>query len=133
MQFPYQQELRLIGEVRRPERISEVAIGQLPSYRAALRFAVNRSGLDQCEIAESCGIDAGEFSRMLREPKREGSRLREFPTEKLALFCRVTNCKAPVQWLAMQLGDELIPYRPETAEQCIARLEAENAKLRRAA
>lgn len=125
-----QQELRLIGQVKRPERVAEAVIDGLPSFRAALRHAVNHSGLNQCEVAEACGIDPGEFSRMLRDPKREGARPREFPHDKLPLFCRITNSKAPAQWHAIQMGDELTPRRIESMEQQIQRLTAENARLR---
>lgn len=125
-----QQELRLIGQVKRPEHVSEAVIDGLPSFRSALRHAVNHSGLDQCEVAIACGIDPGEFSRMLRDPKRENARPREFPHNKLPLFCRVTNSKAPMQWHALQVGDELIPRRMEAMEQQLARLQAENARLR---
>lgn len=130
MELSYQHELRLLGEVRRPAQVAESIIADLPTFRSALRYAVNHSGLVQCEIALACGIDPGEFSRMLRDPRAGRGRAREFPSEKLATFCRVTNSKAPVQWMAQQVGDQLVPWRQETAEQRIARLEAENAALK---
>jgi hypothetical protein len=128
MTGPSQTSLRLIGEVRTPRLAEPELVERLPTFRAALRYAINHSGLAQEEIAGALGINAGDFSRMVREPTHDGARLRAFPSEKLEDFARVTGSKAPQQWLAFRIGDELIAQR-ETRRQ---RLERELAELERA-
>ena len=121
-----QTELRMIGEVRIPRLVDPDTVGGLPTFRAALRFAINRSGFDQEAVAVELGIDPSCFSRMVKEPRHAYARPREFPNEKLADFCRITGCLAPLQWLAGQVG-----YEPVSARETrIQRLERELAEER---
>jgi len=122
----YQDNLRMLGEVRIPRLADPDVVSRLPSFRAALRFAVNHSGFDQEAIAADLGIDPASFSRMVKEPRHESARPREFPHEKLADFCRVTGCLAPLQWQDMRLG-----YEPVSARETrLQRLERELAEER---
>lgn len=125
---PRQHALRLIGEVREPSFADQDLVERLPTFRAALRYAVGHSGLTQEEIAAALEINSGDFSRMVREPTHDGARLRAFPVEKLADFALVTGSKVAQQWVAHRVGDELIPQR-ETRMQ---RLQRELAELRSA-
>jgi hypothetical protein len=126
MNSPYQNALRMIGEVRIPRLADPDVVANLPTFRAALRFAINHSGLDQEAIAESLEIDPACLSRMVKEPKHDGARPREFPHEKLSDFCRVTGCLAPLQWQDMRMGLEPVSAR----ETRIQRLERELAEER---
>lgn len=126
MSFPYQSELRLMGEVRQPHPDDLEVVTKLPTFRSALRRGIALSGLDQEEIAHALDIDAGEFSRMVKDPRRPTSRPRAFPADKLATFSRVTGSLVVQQWLDAQVGMEPIPMR-ETKEM---RLERELAELR---
>jgi hypothetical protein len=114
----------MLGEVRIPRLIEPDVVSRLPTFRAALRFAINHSGFDQETVAAELGIDPACFSRMVKEPKHDGARPREFPHAKLADFCRITCCLAPLQWLAGQLG-----YEPVSARETrLQRLERELAE-----
>jgi hypothetical protein len=121
-----QGNLRLIGEVRTPRMADADVIAGLPTFRAALRFAVNRSGIDQESVADALGIDPASFSRMIREPRKVAARPREFPHEKLADFYAVTGSLAPLQWICARSGMEPVPMR----ETRIERLERELAEAR---
>jgi hypothetical protein len=130
MESAYQAEMPIIGPTRKPGFESEWVIERLPTFRASLRFAVNASGFTQAELATALRIDGGDFSRMLKEPK-VASRPREFPSDKLRDLCELCGTYAPLQWLAMRSGAEMVPARPMAPSERIARLEAENAELRR--
>lgn len=121
----YQSQLRLIGEVREPRLADPEVVERLPTFRAALRFAINHSGLDQEEVALALGIDCGDFSRMVKEPKHANARPRNLQSSKLAAFSRITGSLAPQQWLCLQVGMEPVAQR-ETKRQ---RLERELAEL----
>jgi len=123
-----QQKLRLIGEVKIPRLADPDLISGLPTFRAALRHAVNRSGIDQEAVAEALAIDPASFSRMIREPRKVAARPREFPHEKLPDFCAVTGSLAPLQWACLQVGMEPVSVR----ETRVQRLERELAELRQA-
>lgn len=122
-----QQSLRMIGELKTPRLADPDVVSGLPTFRAAMRHAVNRSGLDQEAIADALEIDPASFSRMIREPRKVAARPREFPHEKLAAFCRVTGSLAPIQWQDMQAGMEPVSMR----ETRIQRLERDLAEARR--
>lgn len=121
-----QQKLRLIGEVRTPRFADADLIAGLPTFRSALRHAVNRSGIDQEAVAEALGIDPASFSRMIREPRNVAARPREFPHEKLPDFYAVTGSLAPLQWACSRIGMEPMAMR----ETRVQRLERELAELR---
>jgi hypothetical protein len=123
-----QQKLRLIGEVRNPHLADPEHIEGLRTFRAALRYAVNRSGIDQEAVAEALGIDPASFSRMIREPRNIAARPREFPHEKLPDFYAVTGSYAPLQWACGRAGMEPVSMR----ETRVQRLERELAEARQA-
>jgi predicted XRE-type DNA-binding protein len=125
MNFPYQDELRLMGEVRQPRPDEIETIERLPSFRAALRHAISLSGLLQEEVAKALEIDKGEFSRMVNE---RSSRARSFPADKLGAFARITGTMVVQQWLADQIGQEVICKR----ESKVQRLERQLAEARAA-
>lgn len=97
MNFAYQEMFRMTGEIRQPRLEDPDIVCRLPTFRAAMRYAVNHSGLLQEEVADALGIDPGGFSKMLREPRHDGARQRVFPPEKIDDLCRVTGSYAPIQ------------------------------------
>jgi hypothetical protein len=129
MDFAYQEVFRMTGEVRQPRMADPDIVSRLPTFRAALRMAVNHSGLSQDEIAAELGIDPGAMSRMLREPRHENARPREFPHAKLGDFCRITGCLGPIQWQAMQLGMEPVQARETRVQRLERELRIEQMRL----
>lgn len=130
MNFPYQNELRLLGQVRQPSHDDHDVVTRLPSFRAALRRAVALSGLDQGEIAHALDIDAGDFSRMIKEPRHAGARPRAFPADKLDAFARITGSLVVQQWLCAQVGTQPVVMHETRAQRLrreLAELEAQAA------
>lgn len=115
-----------LAECRTPAFVEADAVMQLPSYEAALRRAVNHSGFDQEVIAVALGIDAGEFSRMLKD-KKQGGRNRVFPAALLPLFNRICNSMVVSQWICAGNGTEPVHMR----ETRVQRLERELTEARK--
>lgn len=116
----------MLGEVRQPHHADPDVIARLPTFRSALRYAINHSGFAQEAIAEALEIDPASFSRMVREPRNIAARPREFPLAKLADFACITGSLAAHQWLDARLGLEPVSMR----ETRIQRLERELAAER---
>lgn len=123
-----QTELRMIGEARAPHLADPDIIARLPTFRSALRYAVNACGFAQEAVAEALGIDPASFSRMIREPRCIAARPREFPHEKLRDFCIVTGSLAPLQWTDAQLGLEPVSMRETRIQRLERQLAEERAK-----
>lgn len=121
-----QSALPILKTVCPPRPADMEVVGRLPTFRSALRYAVNHSGLGQEDIAEVLGIDRASFSRMICDPRHHGARPREFPHEKLSDFCLVTGSIAPIQWHAFRAGG-VLAFGPETR---VAHLERELAAAR---
>lgn len=99
------QELAL---VRSPQH-SSVAIEVVHMQKtaeAALSLAIATSGLDDKEIYIALEIDAGHWSRM---KKGEAG----FPTNKLHDFCRLVGNTIYPEWIAYQVGCQLVMIQSE--------------------
>ena len=90
----------------------------------ALRFAAQQSGLDDFEIADELAISHGYMSKVLHGTAG-------LHGKRLVKFMRVTGSLAPLQWLAHQMGCEVVQRDSRAAE--IAELQAKLAELQRAA
>lgn len=128
-----QGNLRMLGEVREPHHADPDVIARLPTFRAALRFAINHSGFAQDAVADALGIDPASFSRMVREPRHVAARPREFPLGKLADFARITGTLAAHQWLDAQVGQEPVSMRETRIQRLERELAAERERTRVAA
>jgi hypothetical protein len=125
-----QPHLRLVGQVKEPRHADADVVAKLPTFRAALRYAINHSGIDQEEVAAALQMDPGCLSRTIKEPKHDNARVRNFDAAQLATFIRVTGSFAPVQWLCMQVGQEPVSMRETRAQRLrreLAELEAQEA------
>lgn len=126
--FYGQSELRMVGEVRQPKHIDADIVTRLPTFRSSLRHAIAHSGIDQEEVAGALEIDAGDFCRMVKEPRHAAARQRNLPAEKIPNFCRVTGSLAPVQWLDAQLGLAPVARLETRRERLIRELAEEEAR-----
>jgi len=115
-----------VAEVRVPQHADPDVVERLPTFRSALRHAINHSGFEQEAVAEALGIDPSCFSRMIKDPRSANARPREFPHEKLAHFAKVTGSLVAQQWLCAQVGQEPVSMR----ETRLQRLERECEELR---
>ena len=90
----------------------------------ALRMAAQRAGKDDFEIADEINISHGYMSKVLKGTAGlHGTRL--------VAFMRATNSLAPLQWLAHQMGCDLVQRDSRAAE--IAALKAQIQALEKAA
>ena len=111
---------------------NEVAVEMVHRQRtsaAALCLACQSSGLEDKEIYQSLGIDAGYWSRI---KKGEAT----LQADLIESFCQiVNNCIYP-EWIAYRVGCTLVQIkseaerRAELAEQRAREAEAENKLLR---
>lgn len=93
-------------------------------FSAVLSYAALHSGMDDQQIAGELSICKGYMSRFLRGVAESWAR-------RLVRFCRVTNNLGPMQWMAAQLGFDLVQRDTRAAE--VAALKQRLQELERAA
>lgn len=75
----------------------------------AMRYAVQRSGMDDFEVADEVGISHSYMCKVLKGTAGlHGARL--------VRFMRVTKSLAPLQWLAEQMGCDVVQRDSRAAE-----------------
>lgn len=112
-----------------PPRLADLeVVAALPTFRSAIRYAINHSGVTQDDLAQALRIDPPGFCRMIREPRHEGAKPRAFPHEKLGDFCLLTGSLAPIQWLAFHSGHTLVAKTETRIQQLTRELAAERAR-----
>lgn len=91
------------------------------SFNGALNESVRRSGKEDQAIADEIHISPGYMSRFMRGVGQQWAK-------RLVAFMHATNSRAPLQWIAHQVGCEVVLRAPKDAE--IRRLEAELARAK---
>jgi hypothetical protein len=86
------------------------------SWAGVLRYAVQRSGMDDYEVAEKIHVSHGLMSRILKGTAGLWG-------ERMVLFMKTTGSIAPLQWMADQMGFELRLKEISEEDQLRARLE----------
>lgn len=94
------------------------------SFTGVLSYAVMQCGADDQDLADKLHISKGYMSRFLKEAG-------EAWAKRIVRFMRETGSLAPLQWLADQVGCDVVPRAAASAR--IRELEAELTALRRAA
>lgn len=97
-----------LGLCRPPEAAPAEFIGAA-THVGAIRYASQRSGFDDFEIADKLAISHGYMSKVLK-----GTAGLWGP--RLVRFMRVTGSVAPLQWLADQMGCEVTLRDTRAAE-----------------
>ena len=117
--------LALMGQVPSLS-LMDAAVVARASFSGVLSYAVMQCGADDQDLAEGLHISKGYMSRFLRE-------VGEAWAKRLVRFMRATGSLAPLQWIADQLGCDVVPRA--AAEARIRELQAELSSLtgRRAA
>jgi hypothetical protein len=89
------------------------------SWDGVLRYCVQMSGKDDYEVADEIHVSHGTMSKILKGTAGLwGSRL--------VTFMRATESIAPLQWLADQMGCDVVRRAPLESE--VDRLKRENAE-----
>lgn len=91
------------------------------TFNGALNESVRRSGKEDQDIADEIHISPGYMSRFMRGVGQQWAK-------RLVAFMHATNSRAPAQWIAHQVGCDLVLRAPKDAE--IRRLEAELARAK---
>jgi hypothetical protein len=100
--------------------VLEPALLARVSFGGALNESAKSSGLEDQAIAAEIHISAGYMSKAMRGVWQAWAK-------RLVLFMRVTNSRAPAQWIAHQVGCDLVVR--STRDARIRELEAELQQL----
>ena len=95
-----QAEMPFIAEVAMPHLL-EYAVLVKSSFSGALVAAVNHSGMDDFEVADEIPVSHGYMSKFIRG-------IGQTWAKRIVKFMRVTQSLAPLQWLAHEMGCELV-------------------------
>ena len=120
---PSQAGLALVGSVPGPQVLDTFVVDRA-TFSGVLAEAARHSGLDDQQIAEELHICTGYMSRFMRGVAQQWAK-------RLVLFMRTTQSLAPLQWIASQMGCDVV--QRSTAAARIRELEAELQDLRRVA
>lgn len=112
-----------LSAVRSPSKADQGFIARADAV-GALRFAAQQSGKDDFEIADELHMSHGYMSKVLHGTAG-------LHGQRLVAFMRVTNSLAPLQWLAEQMGCDVVQRDSRAAE--IAALKAQLQALEKAA
>jgi len=120
-----QGDLALIGEAPSCAPVlADLSFIGVTSNVGAMRYAVQRSGDDDFEVADAVGISHSYMCKVLKGTAGlHGARL--------VKFMRVTKSLAPLQWLAEQMGCDVVQRDSRAAE--VAALRAKLRELEHAA
>jgi hypothetical protein len=94
------------------------------SFSQTLQFAAQASGMDDQDIADAICICKGYMSRFMRGVGQQWAR-------RLVAFMHATNSLAPLQWMADQMGCDVVLRDSRAAE--VAALKARLQELEKAA
>ena len=112
-----------LAQVRGPA-LADAAFVRAAPAAAALRYAVQRSGKDDFEVADEINISHGYMSKVLKGAAG-------LHNARMVAFMRSTGSLAPLQWLAEQVGCDVVQRDGRAAE--VAELQARLRELERAA
>lgn len=117
---PQQVGMPFLAAVPDLHRVDAPTLGRM-SFSGVLTLAAQVSGLEDCQIAQELHICNGYMSRFMRGVAQQWAK-------RLVGFCRVTQSLAPLQWMANELGADLVPRDTRAAQ--VAALEAQLRELR---
>ncbi len=117
---PQQVGMPFLAAVPELHRVDAATLGRM-SFNGALQMAAQTSGLEDCQIAEELHICNGYMSRFMRGVAQQWAK-------RLVQFCRTTQCLVPLQWMANELGADLVPRDTRAAQ--VAALESQLRELR---
>lgn len=85
------------------------------TFNGALNESVRRSGKEDQQIADEIHISAGYMSRFMRGVGQQWAK-------RLVAFMHATNSRAPLQWIAHQVGCEVTLKDSKAAELAALRM-----------
>lgn len=113
--------LHILSEVSHPHQLAAAHVAKA-TFNGCLTAAAQHSGLDDHEIADQINICHGYMSRFMRGIAQQWAK-------RMVAFMRTTQSLAPLQWMADQMGCDVVLRAGQAAR--IAELQAELAQLTR--
>ncbi len=92
-----------------PMRLADASFIRSCTWDASLRYAVHNSGVDDYEVADGIPVSHSYMSKILKGTAG-------LYGQKLVTCMRHTRSLAPLQWLAEQLGCDVVPRDSRAAE-----------------
>ena len=119
-----QRELAIHGEAPPPKCLQLLPATVLTgaTFTGVLGWALIHAGLEQQDAAREVHVSEGYMSRFL-------SSLGEQWARRTVRFMRATSCLGPLQWMAEQVGCDVVQRDTRAAE--VAALQARLAELQR--
>jgi transcriptional regulator with XRE-family HTH domain len=108
-----QSALGLLAEVP-PMQVLGRPLIQGVTFNGCLNESLRYLGMEDQEVAEKIHISNGYMSRFLRGVGQQWAK-------RLIAFMRVTHSLAPLQWMADQMGCDLVVRSSQAAELAAAR------------
>jgi hypothetical protein len=116
-----QGEMPWVGPVKDPQAAPLDFLSRA-SWDGVLRYCVQMSGKDDYEVADEIHVSHGTMSKILKGTAGLWG-------ARLVTFMRRTESIAPLQWLADQMGCDVVRRAPLETE--VERLKRENAEQAR--
>lgn len=104
-----QLEMSLIGEVPRPQFL-DMSVVRAASFNGCLQSARLHCGLDDQQLAKKMHISKGYMSKFLNG-------VADCWVRRFIGFMRITGSLAPLQWIANQMGCDLVNRSELTRER----------------
>lgn len=120
-----QREMQFFASVPAPHQAPTEFISRA-TWVGVLRYCIQRCHLDDYEVADRLHISHGYMSKVL---KGTG----QLAGERLSRFMAITQCVAPAQWLAHQVGADIVMRDPAAARIALLEREIEQLRTARAA
>ena len=113
--------MALLGEVAQPQTLPEAILAKI-SFNGCLNEAAKHSGKEDQDIADEIHISHGYMSKVMRGVWQQWAK-------RLVAYMNATQSRAPLQWIAFQVGCDVV-LRTER-ERRIRELEAQLAEAKR--
>ena len=118
----WQADLHLVGEVPSTTATLEPFVIKRATFSGVLNHAAKHSGMDDQDIADAMPISHGYMSKFMRG-------VAEAWVKRLIRFMHITKSLAPLQWIADQMGCDVVIRHAISAE--LAQARARVAELER--
>jgi len=118
-----------LQEVRPPQMTDKEIVKRVPTFLDAIRVSMNLSGTSHQKISNELEVDKGHMSRIL-------SGKANFSLNKLKHLMMLCGTLLPLQWLAYQMGYDLVKREKsanEIKDEELKRLQKEVETLRKQA
>lgn len=112
-------QVELLGDESAPTLLDAFVLVRA-TFNGALNESVRRSGKEDQQIADEIHISPGYMSRFMRGVGHQWAK-------RLVAFMHATNSRAPLQWIAHQVGCEIVVK--DSRAQEVAALRAKLAEL----